>query len=106
MSYDDSRDLDRWYEYQESRREEEEWFEEQAQKERDIQDLINSMTEVDYNMVMELNDKLRRAKQNSCYTKLVNKTAEQKSALIAIYNAALVEFNQKTEKWPILKNGF
>jgi hypothetical protein len=102
MSYNDSRHLDRWYEYQESRREEEEWLEEQ----QDIQDLLNSMTNVDYNMVMELNDKLRRAKQNSCYGGLTNKTAEQKSALIAIYNAALVEFNQKTEKWPILKNGF
>jgi hypothetical protein len=106
MSYNDSNEIDRWYEYQEQRREAEEWQELEQQKEREIQKALQSMTEDEQTSVMCLNKKLKKARVDNSYGETYTKAAEEKRSRQAIYNAVLEEFNKAVEQWPILKNGF
>jgi hypothetical protein len=105
MSYD-SNEIDRWYEHRQAELEAHEMDERERQKELQVQKVLNSMTNCEYKMVMELHEKLREAAQNSSYQELLTKTEEEKALREARYYAALSEFNKRTEKWPVLRNGF
>ncbi len=106
MSYDERNYIDRWYEYQEQKREAQEWEERELQRDREIDNLLSSMTTEEQTLVMDLNKKLSQATQNVCYGITRHKTKEEKEELQKIYEATLKEFNEATKQWPILRNGF
>jgi hypothetical protein len=106
MSYDDSNELDRWHEYQEQKREAEEWEDYERAKNLQINEVLESMTTEEYSLIMELNAKLKEARANNCYGETLYKTAEEKTSIRMLYQTALDNFNEAAKKWPVLEDGF